>query len=272
MTDPERKILAWRDVQGNRIGIVSYPYEGDKYRVFRGDITADEPKAYELAIPMSLPLSEPEARAEMDAIALHFQQKAVLGRRAISGGVRTAWGVADSGEVFGEGIISYSTSGHGGFKLDRKHNAMMPAAYRVEGGWYEEDCEWAKVAAIFPELFTDWERRAADSILRNTFPSEFEAVTGRVLAPGESRRKDELAFLEANKNNLIVISASYDDDNREMVKATATIGGRRGDNVGEETFLVEAAEYNGRGRFGFVIDRSRHRPYPEPAPSMGGPA
>src|SRR3546814_9970543 len=55
----------------------------------------------------------------------------------------------------------------------------MPGVLRVAGGWYEEDCEWAKVASGFPDLFTDDERCHADRTLRDYYPECWEAVHGR---------------------------------------------------------------------------------------------
>src|SRR3546814_2748636 len=55
----------------------------------------------------------------------------------------------------------------------------MPGVLRVAGGWYEEDCEWAKVAIGFPDLFTDYERCHADRTLRDYYPECWEADHGR---------------------------------------------------------------------------------------------
>lgn len=64
-------------------------------------------------------------------------------------GDRSPWGKIQHVQHLGEGACFVSTAGHGGIKLDRKRNAMIPKAARRERGWYEEDCEAAiPMAAI----------------------------------------------------------------------------------------------------------------------------
>lgn len=71
---------------------------------------------------------------------------------------RTPWGPANETSKIAEGIISVSTSSHGGIHLDRKRQAkvtrMIPDFKPFAGApWYEEDCDWAVVAVVFPEHF-----------------------------------------------------------------------------------------------------------------------
>lgn len=55
--------------------------------------------------------------------------------------IQTPWGRAQTKELITSWLYFVSTPGHGGVKLDREHNAMIPKKYRRLGGWYEEDCE-----------------------------------------------------------------------------------------------------------------------------------
>ena len=64
----------------------------------------------------------------------------------------TIWGKAQDVTSLTEGAWLVSTASHGGIKLDRARNAMVPKAARCKGGWYEEDCNIAIPAAIFPEI------------------------------------------------------------------------------------------------------------------------
>ena len=71
----------------------------------------------------------------------------------------TPWGMSQSAEDIGGGIISYSTAGHGGLFVPTPLLAEMPDALRCNcyaGGnwWFEEDCEWALVALAYPQYFT----------------------------------------------------------------------------------------------------------------------
>jgi hypothetical protein len=63
-------------------------------------------------------------------------------------GMRTPWGKADSVEMVVPGVYVVSTPSHGGIKLDRFVNHLVPAGCRTKGGWYEEDCEVAIVFAV----------------------------------------------------------------------------------------------------------------------------
>src|SRR3546814_12124586 len=78
-----------------------------------------------------------------------------LVRRGFRQRLSTPWGLAQSSEIYANGVVFHSTASHGGIKLDRARNMAMHGVLRVAGGWYEEDCEWAKVALGFPDLFTD---------------------------------------------------------------------------------------------------------------------
>jgi len=64
-------------------------------------------------------------------------------------GMRTPWGKADSAEMLCYGIGTVGTPSHGGIKLDRKHNSLIPEYMRQDGGWYEEDCDWAIPFCVF---------------------------------------------------------------------------------------------------------------------------
>ncbi|WP_420404216.1 DUF7007 domain-containing protein [Nisaea sp.] len=181
----------------------------------------------------------------------------------------TPWGKADYEKVYAEGIVFYGTPSHGGFKLDRERNAKVHPALRERDGFYEEDCAWAKVAFTFPDVFSEKDREAAIRTLKEWYPDEYETVAGVILAPGESHAKDERLFLERHANDWIVISAIRSDQHPGMVECIATIGGRRGQwgksDSAERRYLVPDAEYDRRGKFGFVIDPTRHALYDGPS-------
>ena len=67
----------------------------------------------------------------------------------------TPWGAADRVTTIAPGITSYSTAGHGGINLSVERIAQMPDELRAlkpwaGPGWYEEDCDWQRVALSFP--------------------------------------------------------------------------------------------------------------------------
>jgi len=54
---------------------------------------------------------------------------------------QSPWGKVQVQYNYADGVDCVSTAGHGGLKLDRKHNAMIPKIFRRQGGWYEEDLD-----------------------------------------------------------------------------------------------------------------------------------
>lgn len=68
------------------------------------------------------------------------------------------WGPIESTETIADGITFISTASHGGIRLSQwRHKIVLraiPAWETFAGGrWYEEDCDWAVLALIFPEKF-----------------------------------------------------------------------------------------------------------------------
>ncbi len=140
---------------------------------------------------------------------------------------------------------------------------------RKPSPWYEEDAEWAIVALTFPELFTSYERKCADETVRNCWPSAWEEIHGRELAPGQSWTKDRQAFERRHAGDWVVVSAIYSSHNADMTEVVATRGGVRDQRADERRLLVPSAEYATRGPFGFVIDDERHAVYDGPSDFIG---
>ena len=198
-------------------------------------------------------------RVHVEALAQHRRQLLGLNRIEFRSRAQTPWGSADFSYRYSEGIVRHSTPSHGGFHLDAARNALVHSACRNGDGWYEEDSQWAKIAATFPDLITSFERRCADETLRNSEPDAYEKVHGVTLAPGESHVKDERRFKRDHAADWIVISAIRSIRQPGLVECVATIGGKR-DGKSERRFLVPSGEYK-VGRFGFVIDLARHAAY-----------
>lgn len=195
-------------------------------------------------------------RAHVEDIAGHREQANALDRRAVNMRVPTPWGMSQHSEAYGDGVLCHSTASHGGFHLDGERDALVHSLLRNPGGWYEEDCEWAKVALALPSLFTDRERRVAARTLRDFEPDAWEAIHGIVLAAGESRVKDERRFRLENADRWVVISAIRSTAHAGQVECTASLGGDRRARTTRH-FLVPCGEYR-PATFGFVIDDDRH--------------
>ena len=96
-------------------------------------------------------------------------------------GTYTPWGRAQCSEKYATGIVSYSTTGHGGFHLSDGMLAKMPenirnwwsgqSHYGQSENWFEEDCEWAVVALAFPMCFTAFEVECATKTIKVYYPS-----------------------------------------------------------------------------------------------------
>lgn len=201
---------------------------------------------------------EAEFRAKVLENAEHQCEKHRLGRAQMRSSANTPWGGAQCATVYAEGIIEYATASHGGFHLSPERNAAVHPTLRSEGGWYEEDCGWAAVAITFPGLFTAFERRCAETTLKDWFPDAWEAISEAVLGPGDSYLKDRRAFAITHADDWVVISATRSADYAHVVEVVAMLGGRRDPCAEERRFLVPAAEYEADRPFGFVVDPRRH--------------
>ncbi len=210
---------------------------------------------------------ETEFHAKISELAEHHRERTALNRKESFERTGTPWGISQSATIYAEGVTCYSTAGHGGFKLSAARNRKVDPVLRVKGGWYEEDADWAIVAISFPDLFTAFERRHAEKTVKDHWPDAWEAIFGRVLLPGESVEKDRRAFETEHANDWMVTAAINSKHNPGFVETVATIGGRR-DGGEQRRFLVPSCEYN-QGRFGFVIDLSRHLPYEGPSDFIG---
>jgi hypothetical protein len=186
--------------------------------------------------------------------------------------IRTPWGASQYSSAYGEGITFHGTAGHGGFKVERALNAKIPAYMRAAGGWYEEDCEWAKVAVVFPERFDAETATAAKKSLADYDYKAYEKFYGIVLKPGESYEKDKEAAQEKFKNHYQTLSA-FGDWHPQVPKGFVVVfagkGGRLPNGMFPDNckhFLVKATEYEKRQvgvGTGFVVNPKRHKEVPD---------
>ena len=177
----------------------------------------------------------------------------------------TPWGKSDHTHKIAPGITFYGTPSHGGIRVSAKLNQLIPEYMRQESGWYEEDCDYSKVVAVFPELFDDKEREAAKEVLAGYFPDEYEKFYAVTLAPGESYEKDKRQFYADHARDWIVVAAWghwHPTVPKGMVGVLAVVGGRESGNTERKYFLVPESEYAVKGKFGFVVDPAKHQEIP----------
>lgn len=199
--------------------------------------------------------TEDEFVAYMQELADHHDEVSRLGRTELHGSIPSYWGPTQSRTAYYPGIESVTTAGHGGFILSPEMNDLVDAAWRNDGGFYEEDSCWAIVAFTFPNLFSTREMTFANRELVNSYPDVWERLTGKTIAPGESRTRDEETFLAANANELIVTSATSSKKYPGYVECSAQKGRDR--RLPAISYLVPSEEYQ-VARFGFIIDQARH--------------
>lgn len=207
---------------------------------------------------------EADFRARVLETAEHRRELALLNRVQTRMSCSTPWGASQMATIYAEGIVSHVTAGHGGFKLSAQRNSKVHPMLCAPDGWYEEDCAWSIVTFTYPQFFTSCERRRAERHLKDCWPEAWEAISGQVLAPGESHAKDRKAFELAHADDWVAISALKSDHHPGMTEVIATRGGKRDHHVDERRFLVPTTEYT-VGRFGFVIDEARHAAYDGPS-------
>lgn len=190
-------------------------------------------------------------------------------------GKKSPWGKIQNSDTIIDGFVSVSTASHGGIKLSRQRNAIMPAYLRHPGGWYEEDCGWCLPFAVFHvEILLNGDNRTRQTILnghhirtfKEWFPDQYEKHFGVVIHPGESHEKDEKVFYETHTEDWLVVCAwgDYQDGiPKGYVGCIAHKGGRHA-KYGEEYpqerfFLIPADEYKTRGSFSFVVNPAIHK-------------
>ena len=174
----------------------------------------------------------------------------------------TPWGTADNVTVIVSGITSYETQERNCIKLSDKRNAQVHPMLRSESGWYSEGVEYATVVFTFPAHFSKREQEFALREIKETYPFEYEQITGTVLQPGESYLKDRTLFRKENASRWVVISAINSKVHRGMVECVAMLGGEfeRQFWPGYETrlYLVPEEDYKeGKGLFGMIVNEKR---------------
>lgn len=66
--------------------------------------------------------------------------------------IMSPWGEVQEIIEYRKGLSFYSTAGHGGYRLTKRYNEMIPKEYRNIDGWYEEDQEALKVEYFLADI------------------------------------------------------------------------------------------------------------------------
>lgn len=190
-------------------------------------------------------------------------------------GKYSPWGFIDNETCVAEGIFFVSTPGHGGYKLDRKKNALIPSIFRRKAGWYEEDSGYAIVHVFLKQFFTQEDYDKAIKILKDWYWKEYEEYFRETLQEGESFLKDKHNFYIKHAKDWVVIAAqgSYQGNLEkfpenfvgvcaklgEIVPLNGTFRVREYSESVTKYFLVPEGEYRNRNQMGFVIDLAKHQ-------------
>jgi hypothetical protein len=119
-------------------------------------------------------------------------------------GKQSPWGKIQDVEYITPWLTFVSTAGHGGYKVDRSHNGVIPEYARIKGGWYEEDCAWSIVfstlESLIKETCFDFAKELVNKLIdskahletfRNWYPQQYEMFFNVKLKEGESYKNDE---------------------------------------------------------------------------------
>lgn len=133
------------------------------------------------------------------------------------------WGKINYIKKVAEGIQEVRTPGHGGYKLDRKHNSVIHPTWRKKSGWYEKDREYAIVWYTFPEDIVKHKLMTQNEVisqavytLKNYYPDEYEDVTGEKVTAQESRKVAEREFAFKHANDYLVVNPGYTSSNGDI--------------------------------------------------------
>jgi hypothetical protein len=157
----------------------------------------------------------------------------------------TPWGYADSVSEVVPGILSVTTPGHGGYKLDRKRNAAVHSAWRRKGGWYEEDNEWAIVVFTFKGEFPAESVEQAVYKVKSHYPHQYQEVTGERVSLEESyvlRKEKALADAAGKLQSYSAFGSWHHAVPKGKVGLVAKINGRDGEGP-ERYFLIDEKDY-----------------------------
>ena len=188
---------------------------------------------------------------------------------------RTPWGEPQIIQQTAPGVVQVSTEGHGGIKLSKERNAVIPPALRNRSGWYEEDAESHIVAMYHPEAFVYNDRGDIDDVrasaiagVKNWYPDQYEQATGEKLTAADSyvrarevEQADKAAFRAANADTYLGTGHTSGTAQANWLPKGWTAVTAKQDATGDErTFLVPESESVRNGRYvdNVVIDPKRH--------------
>lgn len=223
---------------------------------FSTDQRAMEQHAAELNSALGLPSS---AIAEIHDAADGGNQTSPIVRHFANTPkpAHSPWGSCDHATELLPGLWTVSTPGHGGLFLSEERNQLIPDYMRSESGWYEEDCEWAHAAAIFPHAFKPEAQAHIEPTLKHFNPEAWEAYTGRTLQPGESPKRDIDVFWAANPNALAL--ARWYRNEAWIPEGMIGLAVRSG-RPGSQTFA--------RSQIRYFVTKERNYPLPNPAQAL----
>lgn len=151
---------------------------------------------------------------------------------------KSPWGKVQLAEYITPWLTRVHTAGHGGYKVDRSHNGVIPEYARRKGGWYEEDCEWSIVfstlESLIKETCFDFSKENCERIFKenchketfkNWYPQEYEMFFNVKLKEGESYIKDSKDWEKRSQNKWHVVGAGMVDN--EWCKLTLCFNGER---------------------------------------------
>ena len=188
------------------------------------------------------------------------------------------WGTVQQYTELIPGVWSVSTPSHGGIKVTPQFNAKIPdyAKTSIYGaphsGWYEEDVDWC-----IPYCFLEQDLNATRNIevlavlrerhyiraLKEYHPDIYEQWTGTVLAPGESRVKDEKTWQATHIHDLQAVGAegprTWNTCPEGFVLVSCCYGGRMYPVRSLRQFLIPKEKYQLPHIGTFIVDPEKYQ-------------
>lgn len=181
---------------------------------------------------------------------------------------QTPWGTSVKQKTLANGITYFSTSRHGGYLASPDRVAQMPPALRHRAAclnliepngsaWFEEHNDWSLLALSYPEAFKAQDLDMANATMKHHYPDTWEAFTGKVIAPGESKLRDQERLKECH-NEVRSYLPLYEHVPDGMMGVVTTVGGLRTEDAVESCWLVPKAEFD-KSLSWFVINPDVHQ-------------
>ena len=152
------------------------------------------------------------------------------------------WGPVTSATIRDHGIISTTTQTHGGILLSPARQMGMPKGLRINGGWYEEDQDCARVTLVYPKAFSSREYLHAYDDAAQNHGMLKSVLDHQILSGYADDMRQQMKAFQAKTASLPVavsqITRGIPDAIQAEIQAESRIQGILGVAQSDQAFLV----------------------------------